>query len=411
MKPQSITFCFPYRGVGGVPMQFARLATELAARGHEVFAVDYADGCLARNARDPRVRLLGYDDRRAVQLPGDTLAVFQTMTPWSIFPSLRLEARTRTLFWTCHPFNLVPTIPVLRHWIQRGPRTGAPLLRRALPGYWRIAREFARTLLATHSILFMDRGNLTNTERYLQLDLHAGALLPVPVALPPTVRPTLAPARRLHIGWVGRIVDFKYHILRRALLELERAAQENGYEIRVSVVGDGDHRARLERDCGRLRYLAVDFRGRLEAEAVAGFLRDEVEVLLAMGTAAIEGAALGIPTVLLDFSYRPVPEDYTFNWVHRASGYSLGALIGAEHRGGARSMDRLLADVHGDYAALARAVRDYVAVNHALDAVCTRLLELAAQASCTWGELQSAGLLARGWLYQMHRHWRARVAA
>jgi hypothetical protein len=385
-------------------MQFARLAKVLVARGHTVFVVDYVDGCLARNIEDPRIRLIPYEDGAAVALPDDTLAVFQTMTPWSIFPGLRPAAGTRLLFWTCHPFNLVPTVPGLRRLIQTGPRLGRPMLRWALPSYWSKVRAFLEILRAHRAIVFMDKGNLTNTERYLSVSLRDGELLPIPVAVnAPNDAPPASARAPLRVAWVGRVVDFKYHILTRAMERLDSAAAAANRPVRMTVVGDGDYLPRLERDARALRTLEVEFRGKLPPSAVAGFLSTEVDVLLAMGTAAIEGAALGIPTVLLDFSYQPVAEDYRFTWLHQGAGYSLGELIGSEHSGAAGSMLGLLNDVWSRFAALSREARDHVAHNHAVEPVCDRFLELAERSSCRWEHLQSAGVLQPGWLYRMHK--------
>jgi hypothetical protein len=388
-------------------MQFARLAKVLVARGYKVFAVDYLDGCLARNIEDPRIRLIPYEDGATVALPEDTLAVFQTMTPWSIFPALRPAAGTRLLFWTCHPFNLVPTVPGLRRVIQAGPRLGRPVLRWALPSYWRKVRTFLEILRAHRAIVFMDKGNLTNTERYLGVLLNDGELLPIPVDVttPSEAPPSLARAP-LRVAWVGRVVDFKYHILTRAMESLDSAAAGANRPVHMTVVGDGDYLPRLAQDARSLRTLEVEFRGKLAPSAVPGFLRNEVDVLLAMGTAAIEGASLGIPTVLLDFSYQPVAEDYRFTWLHQGSGYSLGALIGPEHHGGAGSMRRLLNDAWSRFAGLSSEARDYVARNHAVEPICDRFLELAARSSCRWEHLQSAGVLQPGWLYRMHKNIR-----
>jgi len=385
-------------------MQFARLSRELVARGHEVSVVDYPDGCLARNVADPRVTLIAYEDQRTVRLPRDTIAVFQTMTPWSIFPALRLDPDTRVLFWNCHPFNLVPTIPGLRHIVHAGPRLGRPALRLALPRYFRQARHFLEILRTHRAIAFMDRGNIAVTERYLGVDLSDSELLPIPIAIPPEADARiLASGTALRVGWVGRVVDFKYHVLRRALQQLDSAARETGCAISVAIVGDGEYLRHLQRQATGLEHLTVEFRGRLAPAAVDEFLRTQTDMLLAMGTAALEGAAHSVPTVLLDFSYRRVPADYRFGWLHETDGYSLGMLIGAEHRGGSGSMRRLVTDALSRYGALAAAARAYAVCNHAVAVVCDRLLELAARSSCSWRHLQSAGVLERGWLYRAHR--------
>ena len=57
-----IAFCFPYKGVGGVSLLFARVAAVIAKNDkYEVFVIDYKDGYMAMN-RTGEVNLLDYSN-------------------------------------------------------------------------------------------------------------------------------------------------------------------------------------------------------------------------------------------------------------------------------------------------------------------------------------------------------------
>ena len=43
-----------------------------------------------------------------------------------------------------------------------------------------------------------------------------------------------------------------------------------------------------------------------------------------MGTSAIEGARLGIPTILLDYSYKSINGFYKYEFIYEKEGFSLG---------------------------------------------------------------------------------------
>ena len=43
-----------------------------------------------------------------------------------------------------------------------------------------------------------------------------------------------------------------------------------------------------------------------------------------MGTAALEGAKLGIPTILLDISYKSIKSEYNYRWLYERDGKTLG---------------------------------------------------------------------------------------
>lgn len=399
-----LVFCFPYRGVGGVSLLFLRVAEELARRGlAECLLVDYADGFMASHRREGLTTLLEYRDDRDVPLPPDGVAIFQSMTPWSIYPSLRMAPEMRLLFWNCYLFNLIPALPGLRGPMQAYPVLADALLATILRRYRSQMRTFTRLLLERHSLAFMDRGNVATTERYLGLRVPDPSYLPI-AAVSQGERPQREPRdvtrRGLRIAWLGRIVDFKFHVLDRALRDLDRLQPRLGFPMSVTVIGEGDHEAALKQRCARLRHLDVRFQAFLAPDRVDHFLGEEVDLLLAMGTSALEGAKLGVPTILLDASYRTVPDGYLYRWLHEAAGFSLGEVLGPEHFvPGNTSLEDHLACLRKDHATVAEQALRYFERNHAVKSVAEQVLERCAQARCTNGDLEAAGLLDRGVVY------------
>ncbi len=395
MKPDpwpKLVFCFPYRGVGGVSLLFLRVAEELARRGlADCLLVDYADGFMARHREESLTTLLEYRDDRGVLLPPDGVAIFQSMTPWSIYPSLRMAPEMRLLFWNCYLFNLIPTLPGLRGPMQAHPAIADALLATILRRYRNKMVIFTRLLLERRSLAFMDRGNVATTERYLGLRVQDPRYLPI-AAVSQGERPQREPRdiahRGLRIAWLGRIVDFKFHVLDRALRDLDRLQPSLGFPITVTVIGEGDHEPALKQRCARLRHLDLHYQAFLPPDRVDHFLGEEVDLLLAMGTSALEGAKLGVPTILLDASYRPVPDGYLYRWLHEAAGFSLA--------------DRLVS-LRDDYATVSEQAFRYFERNHAVKSVAEQLLDRCAHARCTNGELEAAGLRDRGVVYPVFK--------
>jgi len=398
-----LCFCFPYHGVGGVPLLFVRLSEALAACGHRVAIVDYRDGFMA--ARCPSsVELIEYRDDGPVDLPADAILIFQAMTPWSIFPGLRPERSTRLLFWNCHPFNLVPTLPGFRGSMQASPVFGRAVLATVLRPYLRTMRRFVTLLESKGALVFMDMPNVVNTKNYLKMPIAQPALLPIPVSGGATV-PRDAPGitkRGLRLMWVGRLVDFKFNILKYTISQLERVQPSLNVPLTMTVVGAGSYAKHLRQYTAGLCNLAVTFVDHVRPEALDDFLADGADVLLAMGTSALEGAKLGIPTLLLDVAYRPVPEGYVFRWLDKSRGYSLGDVLSSRHIvPGNRSLYDCLSEVLSGYAELSGRMVEYFRRNHALDTVAGRFIEVADRASCTWGDLTDIGLTRRGMAYSI----------
>ncbi len=409
-------FCFPYRGVGGVSLVFLRVAEFLAQNGlAQCHLVDYADGFMARNRDQSLTRLIEYSEDLEVPIPAGAIAVFQSMTPWSIFPALRLAPGVRILFWNCHPFNLVPTLPGLRHLMQRRPGFGSIMLATLLRRFRTIMRRFVRLLLERQALVFMDRTNVTVTEHYLGISIQLPEMLAIPA---PRAAEGLHPApdtagAGLRLAWVGRLVDFKYYPLKHALAQLDLLQPQLAVPMRFDVIGDGDREANLRADVCRLRNLRVRFCGEMALPALERHLRQETDMLFAMGASALEGARFGVPTLLLDLSYGEVPESYEFSWLHQRDGYSLAdvAHSGAGEGGGGSLRARLL-ELINQPQALSEAARAYFRRNHEIDMISERLLALAQRSRCTYGDLAAAGVLGRGLAYRafysMRKGWTKR---
>lgn len=410
-----LVFCFPYRGVGGVSLLFLRVAEELASTaGVETYLVDYSDGFMAKHRRPELTRFIEYRDDEMVSIPDDAITVFQSMTPWSIYPSLQMAPTVRVFYWNCHPFNLIPTLPGFRRYMQNNQAIGRLVLATILRGYRNKMVRLIRLLLANRSLVFMDAGNVSTTEAYLDIAITDPVFLPIPVVMPVQRKKIMnidSQSNGLRIAWLGRVVDFKYHILKHALRKLNNIQPDIGEPILVSIIGSGDFDEELQKDVLELKNLSVRFIKHIAPTELDEFLCKDVDVLMAMGTSALEGAKLGIPTILLDVSYGEVPDGYRFQWLHEKSGYSLGEVIDERHLvSGNQSLRECLHRVLVNYPELSDLAFSHFEKHHSLHKVATRLLQLLEETKCTYGDFSKAQLVGRGKVYACFNFLRKRIA-
>jgi hypothetical protein len=85
-----------------------------------------------------------------------------------------------------------------------------------------------------------------------------------------------------------------------------------------------------------------------------------------MGTSALDGAKLGLPTVVIDASYNIFPESYKYRWIYEADEYGLGKMIELEqgYEGGIHSMDMLLNSISLAWAEVSKKSQSYVKNNY-----------------------------------------------
>ena len=400
-----LVFCFPYHAVGGVSLLFLRIAEEMAnMEGVDVYLVDYVDGFMARHRQVELSHLIEYRNEESVVIPDDVVVIFQSMTPWSIYPSLQIPPTARILYWNCHPFNLIPMLPGFRRQMQNDQHYGQLVLATILRGYRNKMVKLIRLLLEGHSLVFMDTGNVSTTEYYLGIDIPAPTFLPIPVgesSKRKKIEGLNFQSNGLRVAWVGRIVDFKYYMLKYALLELNKIQPDVAVPFYITIVGTGDFDEALHADVSKLSNLSVRFIEYISPCAMDDFLCQEVDLMFAMGTSALEGAKLGIPVILLDVCYGEILSGYMFRWLHERSGYSLGEVIDASHvKVGNRSLYKCICQLITEYTFLSDSTLLYFQKNHSLKNVAKQLLDLAENSKCTYADIRKARMLGRGGIYR-----------
>ena len=83
--------------MGGVSVQFFTLAKAFNEQGVQVRLVDYADGAMSRLniASDAALPVSHYGAGSAVTVGETSILIIQAMTPWTLWPILKLQTRRR----------------------------------------------------------------------------------------------------------------------------------------------------------------------------------------------------------------------------------------------------------------------------------------------------------------------------
>lgn len=416
MKLMDIYFVFPYRGVGGVPLLFLRFAEYLTENKlANCFLVDYSDGYMAKNVNSQEIRILSYREDVPVYIPSGSVVIFQSMTPWSIFPSLKISDDVRVLFWNCYPFNLIPLLPGIRRQMQNSLSLSRFVHKFFLRTFYNKCRQFTEYIFNRDALVFMDVVNVKTTSKFLNIELKDP--LYVPVAIAGTNH--LSALRDLkndfekvvRIAWVGRVVDFKYYSLIHALETLNESADKLNLTFEITIVGSGDYESKLKQEVLKLSKLQLVFIENIDPSKLDEFLVGEVDLLLAMGTSALEGGKLGVPTILLDIAYSSVSRDYCFKWLYQQEGYTLGNLVDdTEMRPNNSSLEELIVQLQSDFSGVSERTLDYFMSHHEVGNSSSRLLDAVKRTVCTYGNLRESGFLSRGLIYSTFSNIKKRMS-
>lgn len=148
---------------------------------------------------------------------------------------------------------------------------------------------------------------------------------------PPEYFEYRAPKDTLRLGWVGRVdMDFKFYALERVILDI-RALREGTLKrynkIVFYIVGNGDAIDALKALVSADICIEYHLIPSIDNAGLSGFIRENIDLMFAMGTSSLESAKNKVPTIVVpprarkdDFQIPP------YRWVSESKGYSLGEL-------------------------------------------------------------------------------------
>jgi glycosyltransferase involved in cell wall biosynthesis len=412
---KKIVFCFPYKGVGGISVLFVRIAEYISSAGlAKCYLVDYDNGYMAQ-IRDPDLtELLVYPELGKVSIPDNASIVFQSITPWSMFPNIVIGKGSKLLFWNCHPLNLIPSIPGLRHLTAGTSWTSKFILYTLLIGFTVRVRRFLLFLIKNNAIVFMDGNNLRVSSECLGVKVKDPQFLSIPAKQASSrlwSQDPLADPRIIDFLWVGRIVDFKYYPLKRFLRDISEMLVAEDVSVTLTVVGTGDYYNRFLMDVDQQDKVQVRFIDHIGTDDLDRFITDNASIMLAMGTSALEGAKLGVPTLLLDFSYSEIVGEYNYRWVHQTTDYNLGELLSKNNEQATKgtSLWEKISEFKSSAEIISSREREYFLDNHDLPVVAKQLVDCIHGSSLEYQDLHDRKLMGESFVYSSFYKLRKKV--
>jgi hypothetical protein len=176
----------------------------------------------------------------------------------------------------------------------------------------------------------------------LDADGFHASVVPIPIPIiRSTVRENVHPLNstvdrnRLRFGWVGRIsTDFKVYPLIATIDRLVQHFAERESGFKFTIVGDGNAMAelRLYVDSLDLERYDIQLKGFLPAEQTTSVLRDDVDIMFGMGTAALDAGCMNLASIVVSpaMSMRAASR-CKYRWLFQSVGYSLGEFVEFGH--------------------------------------------------------------------------------
>lgn len=124
---------------------------------------------------------------------------------------------------------------------------------------------------------------------------------------------------RLRVGWLGRLDNDKMNSVVNFLDNLVADCPNRCFDFYVIGDGNGKSRISLQKYAPQIRFIFTSY---LYGEERDRYVRENVDLILAMGISALDTAALGIPTLIPIVSDSRIRED-KYVYLFDIKGYAL----------------------------------------------------------------------------------------
>lgn len=365
---ESICFWMPSYSVVGANVSFFNLSLYLMKKTKlKAFYVTYEDGYLAMQLAEAGIPVIPYLDETSEFSFSRKCVIVTSSTRPIMLKKMRPD--NKMLLWHNE------TAPC--NW-------GAVFLMNETQDYFRLCHE-------KHAMVFHDWSSWDVLSQDAGFEFEK---LYLPLCIEPRrfmAGGELISDEEMHLTWLGRLVPDKMYSL---LYLINHYAQYATSRRKVlHIIGDGSSRAEIEAYCKRFyNKITFDFKGTVTGNELDEFLIENTDILFAMGTSLLEGAALKIPTAIVLLDTVQIKTDEFF-WMFDSKEYCCGVMTSQAGRFGVQySHFRDMMDDIFEYGMKKeygeKSFRYYEENHSSMEHVAWQLLNAVKKSSLTMGDLE-----------------------
>lgn len=369
-QKNSIVFFFPYHRVSGVPVLFFRFAKALSKRGNNVMVVDFKNGYMARKLdKFKNIKLIKYEKDSATVLPKNSTVIFQSILPETIPTNLKLHKSNKIIFWTLYQANFIQTIfPIdaLKNYQYENPKFFKFFSKTVFKNHTNRLVSTINLMHRKKALFFMSHDTFDFTSRLLDLNFNIPLLAPVCLNdIESDTKNSEIINDTINILWIGRLDDFKIHILNYFIKSLNSSKFLKSYNFNFKIIGDGKHMFSLPKN--KNHNFEIKHYKKIDHDELQEFII-ESDLFAGMGTSVLEAARYGVPSLCLDIYYKKINFPYSFNWIFQKKKYDLGALIQSrKYINNTNELDIRLSELINNKENISNKTKLYFKNNHSLD--------------------------------------------
>ena len=298
------------KAIGGSQIQFLDFAAYITKHfGYETYYINHPHPLVEEQYKDSGIIFLDVDNCDYSQFED---AVFFTPINYLFYLLVKIEKlrNAKIYLYIYHPEVLTWLLVQFYDWRKDNDQL----------------EKLFRLLLNTKAYCFMDLSNYLSMKRRIDLPWEERY---IPVTIHNEIKDLIDETQStriidddepLQIGWMGRLDNDKIYSILNAADNL--IGIQNGRKVDFHLIGDGNAKAKLSitKYSPQIRFI---FNSYLYGEERDAYIKNNIDVMIAMGISAIDSAMLEIPTVIPIISPKAFWSNM-FVYIQDIKKYSLG---------------------------------------------------------------------------------------
>jgi hypothetical protein len=267
-------------------------------------------------------------------------------------------------------------------------------------------------MIAAGALHFMDATSFMGGVEHIPMKTkQIDHYLPVPASDYNGVLKSGKSEAELNVCWLGRLSDEKTPILTYTIRKLAEYALNNQQKIVLHVLGWGEHQEEVDAMGLDNEYFKQLKSRPIKSTGINGFLLQNIDVMFAMGTSALEAAKLGVPTVMVDATYEEIKGDYVYKPIYERTGYELAHLITKkDFERGNKSFERIMDLVNNQFSDFSQKSREYFVRNHAISIVGEQFVTLIRKLDFTFNQIDPK-VMEPLWLWKIWTSFKEKMTS
>ncbi len=240
-----------------------------------------------------------------------------------------------------------------------------------------LTRRLVNLLKSKKGVLFIEQNALKQSIKMLSLDPDGFPMLPIPI---------MTPDKNLYLGkkksegkdaivftYVGRAVDTKIFPVKKIINDILSLGPKK--KVILQIITDDACVFRAALPSFRSHRFEVLFQENFSPQKLDNFLLTNADIHFSQATSALEGAKLGIPTVLVDFAFSEFPGGYRYKFIHQTDPAYIGTDVNEEKSFTGMTMSEIFETVCNGSQMSELSVKcfEYVRTGHNVSIITSRL--------------------------------------